>query len=162
MNIYGVSRAGFIPQLFSLRLPNAEVISELLTKTGARALIYEDLFESALRTWPIPIYRAASIELAIGRSRLDLPPLPAAQNHEIAFYFHTSGSTSGSPKLVPCSYKWLDMTIHKSHQICAPREQGRLDVAVWGYAPHSIIKTSLIPFLAVACAIFSRTSVSLT
>ncbi|KAJ7886761.1 hypothetical protein B0H13DRAFT_2342762 [Mycena leptocephala] len=108
LNIYGVSRAGFIPQLFSLRLPNAEVILELLTKTGARALIYEDLFESALRTWPIPIYRAASIELAIGRSRLDLPPLPAAQNHEIAFYFHTSGSTSGSPKLG----RWMSLYGH--------------------------------------------------
>ncbi|KAF7352393.1 Acetyl-CoA synthetase-like protein [Mycena venus] len=132
LNIYGVSRAGFIPQLFSLRLPNADVILELLTKTGARALIYEDVFESALRTWSLPIYRAASIEPAAGRSTLDLPPLPAAQNHEIAFYFHTSGSTSGSPKLVPCSYKWLDMTLQKSYQICTPKEQGRLDVSVWG------------------------------
>ncbi|KAJ6560418.1 hypothetical protein B0H19DRAFT_1261021 [Mycena capillaripes] len=144
LNLYGVSRAGFIPQLFSLRLPNADVILELLTKTGARALIYEDPFESALRAWPLPIYRATSIELAAGQSHLDLPRLPPAQNHEIAFYFHTSGSTSGSPKLVPCSYKWLDMTIQKSHQICAPRERGRLDVAIWGGSMCHIFQNFLL------------------
>ncbi|KAJ7126458.1 hypothetical protein C8R43DRAFT_897871 [Mycena crocata] len=145
LNLYGVSRAGYIPQLFSLRLPNADVILELLTKTGAKALVYEDLFESALRTWPIPIYRAAAIELAVGRSHFDLPPLPAAQNHEIAFYFHTSGSTSGSPKLVPCSYKWLDMTVRKSYQICAPRSPGReQDIAIWGGSMAHIFANFLL------------------
>ncbi|KAJ7724912.1 hypothetical protein B0H16DRAFT_1782741 [Mycena metata] len=144
LNLYGVSRAGFIPQLFSLRLPNADVILELLNKTGARALIYEDLFESALRTWPLPIYRAACIGAAAGRRQLDLPPLPAVEDHDLAFYFHTSGSTSGSPKLVPCSYKWLDMTIRKSYQICAPREQGRRDVAIWGGSMCHIFQNFLL------------------
>ncbi|KAJ7771150.1 hypothetical protein DFH07DRAFT_1001597 [Mycena maculata] len=132
VNIYGVSRAGYIPQLFSLRLPNADVILELLTKTRARALVYEDLFESALRTWPLPVYRAAAVDVVVGPSFLELPRLAPAQNHEIAFYFHTSGSTSGSPKLVPCSYGWLDTTIRKSHQLCAPRQQDRQDVSTWG------------------------------
>ncbi|KAK7062155.1 acetyl-CoA synthetase-like protein [Favolaschia claudopus] len=131
VNLYGVSRAGFIPQLFSLRLPNADVILELLMKTGARALIYEDSFESALQSWPLHVFRAGSIELAAGRSSIDLPPLPSVQKEEIAFYFHTSGSTSGSPKLVPCSFQWLESTIRKSDQICAPRERGGLDIAVW-------------------------------
>ncbi|KAJ7887494.1 hypothetical protein B0H14DRAFT_3430546 [Mycena olivaceomarginata] len=144
LNLYGVSRAGFIPQLFSLRLPNADVILELLTKTGARALIYEDLFESALRTWPLHIYRATTIELLAGRSSIDLPPVPAVQNHEIAFYFHTSGSTSGSPKLVPCSYRWLESTIHKSYQLCTPREQGHFDVANWGGSMCHIFQNFLL------------------
>ncbi|KAJ7437151.1 hypothetical protein B0H11DRAFT_2362510 [Mycena galericulata] len=136
LNIYGVSRAGYIPQLFSLRLPNADVILELLTKTRARALIYEDLFESALQTWPLPIYRAVDVDNHV--------PSPAAQNQEIAFYFHTSGSTSGSPKLVPCSYRWLDSTIRKSHQICAPRQQDRHDIAVWGGSMCHIFQNFLL------------------
>ncbi|KAJ7482396.1 hypothetical protein B0H11DRAFT_1220041 [Mycena galericulata] len=144
LNIYGVSRAGYIPQLFSLRLPNADVILELLTKTRARALIYEDLFESALQTWPLPIYRAVDVDVAVGSSHLELRPLPAAQNQEIAFYFHTSGSTSGSPKLVPCSYRWLDSTIRKSHQICAPRQQDRHDIAVWGGSMCHIFQNFLL------------------
>ncbi|CAK5262853.1 unnamed protein product [Mycena citricolor] len=133
VNIYGLSRAGFIPQLFSLRLPSADVILELLVKTGAQALIYEDLFESALGTWPIPIYRAAEL-VASGSSAVDLPSLPEAQEEAIAFYFHTSGSTSGSPKLVPCTYRWMESTIRKSAQTCAPKREtaARFDVASWG------------------------------
>ncbi|KAJ6561556.1 hypothetical protein DFH09DRAFT_1247719 [Mycena vulgaris] len=144
LQIYGVSRAGYIPQLFSLRLPNADVILELLTKTRAKALIYEDLVEPALRTWPLPVYREVTVGVASGSSHLDLPTLPAAQNHEIAFYWHTSGSTSGSPKLVPCSYKWLDMTIRKSYRICAPREQDRRDIAVWGGSMCHIFQNFLL------------------
>ncbi|KAJ7068744.1 hypothetical protein C8F01DRAFT_1119163 [Mycena amicta] len=132
VNLYGISRAGFVPQLFSLRLPSADVILELLAKTGAKALIYEDLFESALRTWPLPIYPEATLELAVGGSHLDLPPLPVVEEHDIYAYFHTSGSTSGSPKLVPCSYKWLRSTLRKASQICTPKQIGRLDVVVWG------------------------------
>jgi hypothetical protein len=109
------------------------VILELLTKARAKALIYENLFESALRTWPLPVYQEAPIEALTGSSHPPLPPLLAPQNHEIAFYFHTSGSTSGSPKLVPCSYKWLDMTVRKSYRICGPREQKRRDIASWRY-----------------------------
>ncbi|KAJ7498533.1 hypothetical protein FB451DRAFT_1117113 [Mycena latifolia] len=144
LSIYGVSRAGYIPQLFSLRLPNADVILELLTKTRAKALIYEDLFESALREWPLPVYRAVAIEVAAGSSRLELPPLPAAQGSEIAFFFHTSGSTSGSPKLVPCSYKWLDMTIRKSYLLCAPRERDRRDITTWGGSMCHIFQNFLL------------------
>ena len=39
--IYAIARAGYIPQLFSLRLPNPEVIYELLTKADGKAIIYE-------------------------------------------------------------------------------------------------------------------------
>jgi acyl-coenzyme A synthetase/AMP-(fatty) acid ligase len=138
VSIYGVSRAGFIPQLFSLRLPNADVILELLMKTKAKALIYEDLFESALQTWPLPTYRADADLTGFGSSLSESLPV---QPDDIAFYFHTSGSTSGSPKLVPCSYKWLDMTIRKSHQICEPRDSGRQDVTVWGGSMCHIFQT---------------------
>ncbi|KAJ7228203.1 hypothetical protein GGX14DRAFT_346188 [Mycena pura] len=142
LNIYGISRANFIPQLFSLRLSSAEVILELLAKTDAKALVYEDLFESALRTWPLPIYRSAVV--AAPRSSLDLLPLPAVQSHDLAFYFHTSGSTSGSPKLVPCSYRWLEMTIRKSSLICAPKEKDRLDVVVWSGSMCHIFQNFLL------------------
>ncbi|KAJ7098761.1 hypothetical protein B0H15DRAFT_589562 [Mycena belliarum] len=144
LSVYGVSRAGFIPQLFSLRLPNADVILELLTKTGAKALIYEDLFESALQAWPLPIYRVEPLELSAASSNLELPPLPTAHSSEIAFFFHTSGSTSGSPKLVPCSYKWLEMTIRKSHSIYLPQEPDRRDVTTWGGSMCHIFQNFLL------------------
>src|ERR1700721_2245223 len=48
LHIYGVSRAGYVPQLFSLGLPNPAVIFELLQLADAQALIFDPSFESAV------------------------------------------------------------------------------------------------------------------
>ncbi|KAH9941837.1 acetyl-CoA synthetase-like protein [Epithele typhae] len=118
--IYSLARAGFVPQLFSLRLPNPDVIYELLAKAGGKAMVYEPELEPMLATCPVPSYRAddlrdAPVDLA------SLPPLyePASAD-EIAMIFHTSGSTSGRPKLLPCDYKWLDAMVHKSAWVSPP------------------------------------------
>jgi len=130
LQIYGMSRAGFIPQLFSLRLPNPEVIYELLSKAGAKALVYESAFEPVLRDCPVPSHLAVGAE-DIDVSGHPLPELARAQPEDIAFFFHTSGSSGGSPKLVPCSYRWLDATVMKSKQTCVPQNSERQDVTVW-------------------------------
>ncbi|KAF4611892.1 hypothetical protein D9613_003756 [Agrocybe pediades] len=130
LHIYGLSRAGYIPQLFSLRLPNPTVIYELLSKADAKALIYDTSFESILSDCLVPAYRvleSAQIE------NVDQPLPSVWDNHEddIAFYFHTSGSTSGSPKLVPMSFRWLDSVVVKSHHISMPQNKERQDVTVY-------------------------------
>ncbi|KAJ7925892.1 hypothetical protein B0H13DRAFT_2229498 [Mycena leptocephala] len=130
LNIYGMSRAGFVPQLFSLRLPSAEVIFELLHKANAKALVYESEFAPVLRECPVPAYLAPGAE-DIEVTGYPLPELPRAQPEDIAMFFHTSGSSGGSPKLVPCSYRWLDATVMKSNQTCMPQTAERQDVTVW-------------------------------
>ncbi|KAJ7110104.1 hypothetical protein C8R44DRAFT_743400 [Mycena epipterygia] len=130
LNIYGMSRAGYVPQLFSLRLPNPEVIYELLTKANAKALVYESAFESVLLECPLPAHLAVGVE-NIDSAEYPLPDLPPAQPEDIAFFFHTSGSSGGSPKLVPCSRRWLDATVMKSNQTCVPQNPERQDVTVW-------------------------------
>ncbi|KAF8898628.1 hypothetical protein BD779DRAFT_1431987 [Infundibulicybe gibba] len=130
LHIYGISRAGYIPQLFSLRLPNPDVIYELLQRANAKALIHDSTFASNLIDCPIPSHLAPEID-NIGTFDEPLPDLPPAQETDIAFIFHTSGSTSGSPKLVPCSYKWLDAAVRKSNQISRPTSASRQDVTVW-------------------------------
>ncbi|KAL0951048.1 hypothetical protein HGRIS_007788 [Hohenbuehelia grisea] len=130
LHIYSVCRAGYIPQLFSLRLPNPEVIYELLQRAGARALIHDSSFASLLDSAPVPTHLAATSE-QVDPQNEPLPVLYNGQPEEIVFIFHTSGSTSGSPKLVPCSYKWLETTIRKAHQVSTPLASGRQDVTVW-------------------------------
>ncbi|THV04833.1 acetyl-CoA synthetase-like protein [Dendrothele bispora CBS 962.96] len=130
LHIYGLSRAGYIPQLFSLRLPNPDVIFELLGKANARALIYDQSFENVLKDSRIPIHLALSAS-DIDTNDYPLPCLPEVEAHDIAFLFHTSGSTSGSPKLVPCSFRWLNSSISKSYQVSVPRDPSRQDVTVW-------------------------------
>ncbi|KAJ6610106.1 hypothetical protein B0H10DRAFT_1954146 [Mycena sp. CBHHK59/15] len=130
LHIYGMSRAGYVPQLFSLRLPNPDVIYELLRKANAKALVHESTFASVLQDSPFPTH------LALGMEDIDvtgepLPELRRVQPEDIAFYFHTSGSSGGSPKLVPCSHRWLDATVMKSSQTSAPQNPARQDVTVW-------------------------------
>lgn len=119
-----------MPQLFSLRLPNPEVIYELLAKAKAKALVYESAFAAVLEDCPVPSHLAVDAE-NIEVTPYPLPELPRAQPEDIAFFFHTSGSSGGSPKLVPCSYRWLDATVMKSNQTCMPQNPERQDVTVW-------------------------------
>lgn len=133
VQIYGLSRAGFIPQLFSLRLPNPEVIYELLKKAGASALIYESGFENVLHSCPIPTHRASDVSEMSSNSSSDEPlaPLPTLSPEDTAFYFHTSGSTSGSPKLVPVSYQGVGAAFNKLAIAFRPRDLNRQDVCTW-------------------------------
>ena len=129
LHIYGLSRAGYIPQLFSLRLPNPIVVHELLQRAGAQALIYDASFESILKNFPLPIYRALTSE-RLKPTPISLPSISNFQEDDVAFIFHTSGSTSGSPKLVPMSYRWLSTVVLKSRHISKPRDAHRQDVTV--------------------------------
>lgn len=131
LHIYGMSRAGFVPQLFSLRLPNPDVVLELLHKANAKALVHDVSFASALGNSPVPIHAAIGIDCVDAMSE-PLPAMPVVQNGEqTVFILHTSGSTSGSPKLVPCSASWLDAMVQKSYQVSRPRDATKQDVCTW-------------------------------
>ena len=112
-----MSRAGYIPQMFSLRLPNPVVIFELLQKAGARALVCEPSFGVDLSGCPVLTYSAIQVpEQAAENVVLALLQTEYSAS-DLALIFHTSGSTSGSPKLVPCNRQWLDTAVRKSRQI---------------------------------------------
>ena len=130
LHIYGISRAGYIPQLFSLKLSNPMVVHELLHRAGAQALIYDASFESILKDLLLPIYRALASEQLEPGASVALPDISESQEDDIAFIFHTSGSTSGSPNLVPMTYRWLSTVVTKSHHISKPRDPLRQVVTV--------------------------------
>ncbi|KAH7911934.1 hypothetical protein BJ138DRAFT_1005482 [Hygrophoropsis aurantiaca] len=130
LHIYGLSRAGYIPQLFSIRLPNPIVVLELLNKADAKALIFDPSFQSIVTEISLPTYSVESIQNMTAQNE-SLPAIPAVTDgRQIAFVFHTSGSTSGSPKLVPCSYQWLDTTVLKAKIATIPLNKQQ-DVSVW-------------------------------
>lgn len=130
LHIYGVSRAGYVPQLFSLRLPSPEVIFSLLQIANAKALIYDSSFQSVLGDSPVPTLLAINSD-KVESANERLPDVLGEPNgDDIAFIFHTSGSTSGSPKLVPCSYRWLDMVSRKAGQASRPNCSSGRDITV--------------------------------
>lgn len=73
----------------------------------------------------MPIYPAKfdASTGALDANELLLPELSATKDYDIAFILHTSGSISGSPKLVPCSYRWVDGVVDKLYQFSAPKLQ---------------------------------------
>ncbi|TRM65683.1 hypothetical protein BD626DRAFT_485538 [Schizophyllum amplum] len=130
LHIYGMCRAGYIPQLFSLRLPNPDVVFELLSRSRARALVYDASFAHAVRKAPIPTHLAIDAR-GEDLDALPLPTHPRVTADDVAFYYHTSGSTSGSPKVVPYDYRWLESAVNKSEQVSRPRDPARQDVSMW-------------------------------
>lgn len=126
-----MARARYIPQLFSLRLPNPDVVYELLHRAKAHSLIFDPSFQSIVSNCPVPSFQAA--EVLEDYSEGALIPLSdfALRADDIVMIFHTSGSTSGSPKLVPCTLKWVDSMVSKSQAVARPGDPARQDVSVW-------------------------------
>jgi acyl-coenzyme A synthetase/AMP-(fatty) acid ligase len=104
---YGLARAGYIPQMFSLRLPNPDVIYELMGKANAKALIFDPSSQCPLENSPVPTYPALSLP-SVEPGNEELPSITAGLTGSDTFcIFHTSGSTSGIPKVVFCSSRRL-------------------------------------------------------
>lgn len=113
------------------------IVQELLEKTGAQALIYDPTYEDALDNLLLPKHRPCT-DLSADAPEIVLPSIEVVDPSRIAFIFHTSGSTSGSPKLVPCSYRWIQAAITKTSQVHAPLHPDvQQDVSVYmGSACH--------------------------
>lgn len=130
--IYGMTRAGFVPQLFSLRLPNPTVVYELLGKACAQTLIYDPNFRETVVDPPVPAFCTPTMEDFAACAEDPLPSFPMFYSEEeLVFIFHTSGSTSGSPKLVPCNARYVDSVVLKSYQTSKPSNALKQDVSTW-------------------------------
>ncbi|KAI9058857.1 acetyl-CoA synthetase-like protein [Trametes sanguinea] len=131
VHIYGLARAAYIPQLFSLRLPNPDVVYELLDRAGAQALIFEPSFASIVMDCPVPAELAVDL-CSMDAAEVPLPPLwVPSHGAEVIMIYHTSGSTSGSPKLVPCTADWVNATVSKAAHVTQPHSPDKQDVTVW-------------------------------
>ena len=128
-----MSRAGYVPQLFSLRLPNPIVIFELLQNAGARALVCEQSFGVELSGCPVLTYSAIRVREQDAADVALPPPRTDYSTSDLVFIFHTSGSTSGSPKLIPCNRRWLDNIVTKSKQMAQVHSTQGQDVTVAMY-----------------------------
>lgn len=134
LHIYGLARANYVPQLVSLRLSNPDVVYELLDRGKARFLIYDESFGAIIADCPLPRHVAREVGAEEVTDEALLPLLSTQlEPEDTIMIFHTSGSTSGSPKLVPASLRWIDSMIKKAEQVARPRDSAstRQDVSVW-------------------------------
>ncbi|KAJ7246935.1 putative amp-CoA ligase [Mycena rebaudengoi] len=106
INIMGLSAAGFIPQLFSVVFPNPDVIWDLLKASGAKALIFDAQFTSQCVSAPVPVFPAGTRAMFDSGIDAGINVAEAAATDN-ALIVHSSGTTSGSPKLIPLRHGWV-------------------------------------------------------
>ncbi|KIP04376.1 hypothetical protein PHLGIDRAFT_120740, partial [Phlebiopsis gigantea 11061_1 CR5-6] len=125
LHICGVAAAGFVPQLFSAVF-TPHVVKALLALGGAEAVVFDaDAFpdaprESALRAWPAPGADALRAIVAEHPTTLETAEadLPAVGERDACAVFHSSGTTSGLPKLIPTSHLLMKTFIEHKFPDC--------------------------------------------
>jgi acyl-CoA synthetase (AMP-forming)/AMP-acid ligase II len=112
LHIWGITRAGYIPVAISLRLTSISLVSDLVQKAGAKAIIYE---ESVFPDLDMNVICLPAVDiLSVQVDNLPLPELwVPTDNDDIILNYHSTGSTSGIPKLVPVTARWLDFGLEK-------------------------------------------------
>ncbi|KAG7089961.1 hypothetical protein E1B28_011586 [Marasmius oreades] len=156
VHVYSIQRAGYVPHSFS-RLPAIEVVKDLLKESDTRALVRATEFKEILTSiQDIPVYDAVtSLDFGDVGSSLKLPPLQRPTNpNDLSIIAHTSGSTSGRPKLVRATRRWVSGMVQKADASIPP---GPAIVNWMGNICHSAqYVTSVNQILHGRCTVQSR------
>jgi acyl-coenzyme A synthetase/AMP-(fatty) acid ligase len=97
-------------------LTSSDVISTLLERTGGKAVVVEsEWLKNVNVSQPsLPAVDTRALDV----NNLPLPPvwLPASGDDTVMI-FHSSGSTSGMPKPIDITARWLNFNIQTSQDI---------------------------------------------
>jgi len=140
LHLFGISRAGYIPQLLHFhRNSSKSLIVELLRRSNSLALICDvshaqrnrDV-SSPFASLPIPVYASSDLRQAGVPSQSRLPRIEdlVADPNGVAFVLHTAGTTLGTPKLVPYTHRTIDSIMKRAQVIAAPTSSRRQDTYV--------------------------------
>ena len=121
--------------MFGFELPNTRIVYQLLDKYSGKAIIHDSAKTVLLREsgTTLPCYVATDYTAITDAdiAAFPLPELPAAAPEDFTFIYHSSGSVSGMPKVVPKTNKWLSTIQYKSADaFCIGDYEGQ-DIYVW-------------------------------
>ncbi|KZT05761.1 putative amp-CoA ligase [Laetiporus sulphureus 93-53] len=125
LNILGVSASGHIPQLFSVLHANQDVVSDLLAMSNAEGLIVDARFAKAASSMKVPTFRALTLEEARKIEDAQSVELAMVSKADTAVIVHSSGTTSGAPKLIPTTHGLLHACLDFKYPSCL--KQGSFD-----------------------------------
>ncbi|KAJ3512855.1 hypothetical protein NLJ89_g3283 [Agrocybe chaxingu] len=106
--LYALARLGYIPQMLnkSMAVQGNPVIKDMLAATHGKAVLYDPFFSDFVTDIAVSMPLITDLS-SVGPLSRTLPDIPNATDDEIGIIFHTSGTTSGKPKPVPETHKWL-------------------------------------------------------
>ncbi|KAF9461626.1 acetyl-CoA synthetase-like protein [Collybia nuda] len=106
INTLGLISAGYVPQLFSVVFSSHEVVWDLLVKSEASALVFDDTFAEVVSKYQILALPALTFTALEATTVGELYVAPVSYG-DTAMIVHSSGTTSGMPKLIPCTHGWV-------------------------------------------------------
>jgi long-subunit acyl-CoA synthetase (AMP-forming) len=102
-----------IDQLFSVVF-TPQIILTMLKKSGAKALVADRQFVADAGSSGVPVFTTLTSTDLEGAHGVYLGDIPKVQASDHAIIVHSSGTTSGMPKLIFQSHAWLQTLIkHK-------------------------------------------------
>ena len=121
--------------MFGFEIPNPQIVFQLLSKYDGKAIIHDPaktpLLAESKTTLPchvdVDYLSISDADVA----DLELPELPVAETEDFAFIYHSSGSVSGKPKVIPKTNKWLSTIANKSSAAFRLGNFETQDVHVW-------------------------------
>ncbi|KAL0571581.1 hypothetical protein V5O48_010375 [Marasmius crinis-equi] len=165
VHIYGLSKVGYVPQLFTALPQSIEVIKTLLEKSKAKALLYQEGHFHSARTLAGPDLKVYPIFIDLPTTQASgaLPDLPEPQPTDIYCVLHSSGSTSGMPKLVPYTFRFTETLLRKADAIASTHPssvRSSPDVISWvGSACHVSGFSLLIEVMRTGSCIIQQTCI---
>ncbi|KAJ7675905.1 hypothetical protein DFH06DRAFT_671202 [Mycena polygramma] len=101
-----LSRASYVPLMLTPLLTDPGIISELMEKAGAQAVVYDECLEFLTACSALPKLCLTDIDhMSVDSVLPPVEQLPSGS--DVCFNYLTSGSTSGSPKIVPLTQKFV-------------------------------------------------------
>ncbi|KIL59801.1 hypothetical protein M378DRAFT_14552 [Amanita muscaria Koide BX008] len=109
-----LARASYIPQMCIDDLTHPGIIFALMEKAGSRMILYDPSLEHVMVNCPFPKLALNPIETIESCSTVSsdsvLPTIEdLSSGLDVCFIYLTSGSTSGSPKIVPLTQKFVSI-----------------------------------------------------
>ncbi|KAJ7581168.1 hypothetical protein C8J56DRAFT_1057167 [Mycena floridula] len=114
----GISAAGYIPQLFSVYWSHSQLVFNMLLTSGAKALVLDSTVAEDIQGCPVPTIDISTIGIAAlpetsGKRLHNGHSSFEAVKNDVVFMMHTSGSTSGVPKIIPWTNRWISSIFTK-------------------------------------------------
>ncbi|KAJ7624677.1 hypothetical protein FB45DRAFT_980034 [Roridomyces roridus] len=121
-----LSRLGYVPLMIPPRSMDESIISELMRKAETKAIVYDASLVSSITNYALAATRITPInDIACDSSSLpSIQDLPS--DTDVCFIYLTSGSTSGSPKLVPITQRFV--TMNRNAEVDTMQDDNKDDI----------------------------------
>ncbi|KAF9263033.1 acetyl-CoA synthetase-like protein [Marasmius fiardii PR-910] len=137
LHIFGLLRAGFVVHCVRSVPGSADVLASLLQQVDSKAFIFDQgwfdptSLQEKESTRHIKVYPSVHVreppglreDGTYGYEDHEIPPIPTLEDidpEQTIMIYHTSGTTSGAPKIVPYNYRRLGALIHKAKFFVIP------------------------------------------